>query len=251
MIRVPRPLAWQNETHRGIDITLFCSLLFLPTSLFFSSPPRASSHICPPLFSFLLFSSLLFSSLLFSSFLLSFSLSTPYLLSLLPPSPPPLSSSHFAVTFFITHVEQGVNNRWEFFVSGAPLLQVTMAEHQAAPGDIILSNESWKMVRDNCEGEALPSGDTKLVAVSKPIPARKAPPLKLDSRIEASLSACESPLSFPLLTCVSFSGLLSFLFLFPALTHSSPYDRHSCGHSGKARRLCCHVVAGQARVCES
>ena len=37
----------------------------------------------------------------------------------------------------------GVGGRWEFFVAGSPLVQVTVAEHQAKPGDVILSNAAY------------------------------------------------------------------------------------------------------------
>ena len=45
----------------------------------------------------------------------------------------------------------GVDGRWEFFVAGSPLIQVTVAEHQAQPGDVILSNAAWKQVMEQCE----------------------------------------------------------------------------------------------------
>ena len=51
----------------------------------------------------------------------------------------------------------GERMRWEFFLSGTPLVQVTLAEHQANPGDVILSNQAWKMVMGNCEGSVLAS----------------------------------------------------------------------------------------------
>ena len=54
---------------------------------------------------------------------------------------------------------------------------------------MILSNQSWKMVMDNCEGAVLSSGDVKLLSIKNPIPVRQAPPIKLDSRIEEPLSA--------------------------------------------------------------
>ena len=64
-----------------------------------------------------------------------------------------------------------------------------MAEHQAKPGDIILSNESWKMVMENCEGFVLSSGDVKLLSIKSPIPARPMSPIKLDPNIELALSS--------------------------------------------------------------
>ena len=37
----------------------------------------------------------------------------------------------------------GVLDRWEYVVGGDPLVQVAMAEHQAKPGQIILSPQAW------------------------------------------------------------------------------------------------------------
>ena len=65
------------------------------------------------------------------------------------------------------------NGPGEFFLAGSPLLQVTLAEHQARPGDVILSNQSWKMVMENCKGSVLPSGDVKLLSITNPIPVRQ------------------------------------------------------------------------------
>ena len=83
----------------------------------------------------------------------------------------------------------GIRGKWEYFIGGAPLLQVTLAEHQAKAGDIVLSNESWKMVMDQCEGSVLSSGDVKLKSVRHPIPRRQAPPLRLDPSVKAALAA--------------------------------------------------------------
>ena len=82
----------------------------------------------------------------------------------------------------------------------------TLAEHQASPGDVVLSNESWKMVMDNCEGRLLSSGDVKLLAVTKPIPVvgferaeREKTPiargLKLTENVLARACRCAPPLA--------------------------------------------------------
>ena len=86
----------------------------------------------------------------------------------------------------------GERNRWEFFLTGPPLLQVTLAEHQANPGDVILSNEAWKMVMSNCDGKVLSSGDVKLISIAHPIAVQQAPPIKLNPLIEPALTAVSS-----------------------------------------------------------
>ena len=83
----------------------------------------------------------------------------------------------------------GVKSRWEFFVTGKPLLQVTLAEQQAKPGDVIISNEAWKKVMTQCEGSVLSSGDVRLASIKSPIPMRPAPPIKLEPNIELALSS--------------------------------------------------------------
>ena len=56
----------------------------------------------------------------------------------------------------------GVGGRWQLLLSGAPLLQVSHAEHQAAPGEAVLSPQAWELVRHVCTGEILPGGYVQL-----------------------------------------------------------------------------------------
>ena len=42
----------------------------------------------------------------------------------------------------------GVYGRWEFLVTGAPLIQVGLAGSQARPGDIVLSPEAWALLQN-------------------------------------------------------------------------------------------------------
>lgn len=46
----------------------------------------------------------------------------------------------------------GVYGRWEFLVTGAPLIQVGLAGSQAQPGDIILSPEAWSLLQERVVG---------------------------------------------------------------------------------------------------
>ena len=70
---------------------------------------------------------------------------------------------------FTVHVG-GVFKRWEFLVAGAPLVQVSMAEHQAQPGEIILAPEAWELVEASCRGQVLPTGGIRLEAIEKIFP---------------------------------------------------------------------------------
>jgi class 3 adenylate cyclase/tetratricopeptide (TPR) repeat protein len=56
----------------------------------------------------------------------------------------------------------GVGGRWQFLLSGAPLLQVSRAEQRAAPGEAVLSPQAWELVRDACTGQILPGGYLRL-----------------------------------------------------------------------------------------
>ena len=67
--------------------------------------------------------------------------------------------------------------------------QVTIAEAQAKPGDVILSNKSWKMVMQNCRGKVLESGDVRLEEITNPIPVRRSPAIKLAPQLEDVLSS--------------------------------------------------------------
>jgi predicted ATPase/class 3 adenylate cyclase len=56
----------------------------------------------------------------------------------------------------------GVGGRWRLLLSGAPLLQVSLAEQRAAPGEAVLSPQAWELVRDACTGQILPGGYLRL-----------------------------------------------------------------------------------------
>lgn len=68
----------------------------------------------------------------------------------------------------------GSFGRWEYLITGEPLLQVNAAEGQATPGDIIVSPEAWHLLAGNCRGESMASGHTQLTAVHAPIRPQRA-----------------------------------------------------------------------------
>lgn len=49
----------------------------------------------------------------------------------------------------------GVFNRWEFIVVGEPVNQSTAAEHQAKPGQVVLSPEAWSLMQNQYKGTVL------------------------------------------------------------------------------------------------
>src|SRR5688572_28782992 len=49
----------------------------------------------------------------------------------------------------------GAFGRWEFLIAGESILQVSLAERQALPGQVVLSPEAWALVQDTCTGTPL------------------------------------------------------------------------------------------------
>ncbi len=78
---------------------------------------------------------------------------------------------------------------WQILVAGELLAQVTAAEGQAEPGQVILSAEAWDLVREACEGQALSRGGVRLAAVRAPqsLPALSRSTLSLEA--DAALRA--------------------------------------------------------------
>ena len=44
----------------------------------------------------------------------------------------------------------GVFNRWEFLITGAPLVELGIANHIAGAGDILITPSAWKLIRNDC-----------------------------------------------------------------------------------------------------
>jgi len=57
----------------------------------------------------------------------------------------------------------GVFDRWEFFLSGVPLVAMSIAKEQANPGQVVLSPDVWKFVTNVCVGKPLQRGFIELV----------------------------------------------------------------------------------------
>jgi class 3 adenylate cyclase/tetratricopeptide (TPR) repeat protein len=72
---------------------------------------------------------------------------------------------------FAVHVG-GMYRRWEFLITGSPLVQVNQAEKQARPGDVVLSPRAWQLVQDRCTGLSLPTDDVRLQTVRDLLPLR-------------------------------------------------------------------------------
>ncbi|MEP7199924.1 MAG: adenylate/guanylate cyclase domain-containing protein, partial [Chloroflexota bacterium] len=83
----------------------------------------------------------------------------------------------------------GVFQRWVFLLSGAPLAQVSAAEQQARPGQVILSPEATQLIRDDCALNVLPDGSAQLEAVRAMLAPRPLASIPLSAEMESALRA--------------------------------------------------------------
>jgi class 3 adenylate cyclase len=78
---------------------------------------------------------------------------------------------------------------WQILVAGELLGQVTAAEGQAEPGQVILSAEAWALVREACEGQVLSGSGARLAGVRAPQPLPALVRAPLSSEADAALRA--------------------------------------------------------------
>ncbi len=83
----------------------------------------------------------------------------------------------------------GVYQRWEFLVTGKPLMQVGVAESYAQPGDVVLSPEVWMLVKQDCVGQPLAAENVRLEALKTPLPLRATVPSFIFPEAEQALKA--------------------------------------------------------------
>lgn len=81
----------------------------------------------------------------------------------------------------------GVAQRWECVLTGAPLVQVSLAEPLAEPGEVMLSPEAWQLIRDVCTGTPLRVETVRLNAIVLPYPLQTAPALPVSPQLEPAL----------------------------------------------------------------
>lgn len=95
-----------------------------------------------------------------------------------------------------TMILGGVFERWELLVTGPPLVQVSQAQQQARPGDVVIDGATWPLVADQCHGTPLPADGVagaavamRLEALSDLLPLRHLPPLDITPELELALRA--------------------------------------------------------------
>ena len=76
----------------------------------------------------------------------------------------------------------GALGRWEYVVAGDPLVQVAMAEHQAEPGQVVVSPQVWRLAEKHFVGVAntTQAGFVTIHKALKPLPQLE--PLQQDWR---------------------------------------------------------------------
>ena len=62
-------------------------------------------------------------------------------------------------------------NRWEFLLSGSPLVQMSIAINDADPGDVVLSPQAWELVGNHYNGQTGTGGFIKLTSQKVTQPA--------------------------------------------------------------------------------
>ncbi len=72
---------------------------------------------------------------------------------------------------YVVHLG-GVLNRWEYLLSGEPLVQMSVAKDLAASGDVVLSPEAWDLVKDHCSSELISRRFVRVFDVKKKSPTQ-------------------------------------------------------------------------------
>jgi class 3 adenylate cyclase len=85
----------------------------------------------------------------------------------------------------------GEAGRWEFLVSGEPLLEMAQAEHAAKPGEIILGPRAWRLLGP-AVGEPRGEAGYKLLGMEPP-PLPEVRPLEPRPELEPALRAYLPP----------------------------------------------------------
>lgn len=65
----------------------------------------------------------------------------------------------------------GVFQRWEFLMSGRPLVQVSSAQALAQPGQVVLTPNLWMLLQDRARGEPLADGFVHVTELVAPEPS--------------------------------------------------------------------------------
>lgn len=85
----------------------------------------------------------------------------------------------------------GVFSRWENLISGAPMVEMSLAEKRAAPGDVVLDAKAWTLIQDYCVSDEWewPDGAVRLKSVREPLSLHEAVIPNPTPEMESALKA--------------------------------------------------------------
>ncbi|HYF61215.1 MAG TPA: adenylate/guanylate cyclase domain-containing protein, partial [Herpetosiphonaceae bacterium] len=83
----------------------------------------------------------------------------------------------------------GVHGRWELLLIGDAIVQASLAQSNARPGQVVLTPEVWALVGDRCDAEERPDGYVHLRDVQQPLPFKMASAPDLADDSEQALRA--------------------------------------------------------------
>ena len=81
----------------------------------------------------------------------------------------------------------GMYKRWEFLMTGDPLVQMSTAQGKAEPGQIVLAPQAWELVSKECFGRQLPNNHMLLEGLNNPLPLHPIAPIIPPSEAEPAL----------------------------------------------------------------
>ena len=72
----------------------------------------------------------------------------------------------------------GVDGKWRWLIAGEPMRQAGAFNHQAQPGEVLVCEPAWRLIRERCRGRELDSGHALVeqIAPSPRAPRRAATP---------------------------------------------------------------------------
>jgi len=119
---------------------------------------------------------------------------------------------------------------WQLLITGEALTQLNQAEHQAQPGQVVVSPQVWEAIRASSVGETLPEGGTRLTQITTPITPTPlpltAPTLAMDEALRSYLpGAILSRVAAGQTAWLAELRLVTVLFVhLPELNHQTPLD---------------------------
>ena len=81
----------------------------------------------------------------------------------------------------------GSNDSWEYLVSGEPLAQLRTAVDNSKTGEVVVSKQSWELVKNYCEGEPR-DNDFWVKKINKPVPITRTKVIKGWPRLDAEVA---------------------------------------------------------------